>query len=115
MVKNIMSFGRSGLSDWIVQRVTAVIVAAFSIFLLGFIVFNQPLDFSTWHDLFAGLPMRIFTVLALISLLVHAWIGMWTIATDYVKPAWLRLLLELLIILSLAVFLFWGLYILFEA
>ena len=115
MVKNIMSFGRSGLSDWVVQRVTAIIVAAFSIFLLGFIVLNKPLDFGTWHDLFAGLAMRIFTLLALISLLIHAWIGMWTIATDYVKPAWLRLLVELLIILALAVFLFWGVYILFEA
>jgi succinate dehydrogenase / fumarate reductase membrane anchor subunit len=115
MVKNIMSFGRSGLSDWVVQRVTAVIVAAFSIFLLGFIILNQPVDFVTWYELFAGLPMRIFTLLALISLLIHAWIGMWTIATDYVKPTWLRLLVELFIIFALAVFLFWGVYILFEA
>ena len=30
--------------------------------------------------------MRIFSLLALVALGVHAWVGMWTISTDYLTP-----------------------------
>lgn len=113
MVTNITALSRTGLSDWLIQRVSAVIVGSYVIFVLGFFLLNQPVTFVQWYELFASLAMRIYTLLTLIALLAHTWIGMWTILTDYIKPVWLRLLAEIGIILALFVYLFWGIYLLF--
>lgn len=113
MVTNVTALSRSGLSDWLVQRVSAIIVASYVLFLCGFIVTQQPINFMSWYELFAGLGMRIYTLLVLIALMAHTWIGMWTIFTDYLKPMWLRLCVEIATILALMVYLFWGIYILF--
>lgn len=43
---------------------------------------------------FATLPMKVFTLLALIALLIHAWIGIWQVLTDYVKHTALRGVLQ---------------------
>ncbi|MFI4954478.1 MAG: succinate dehydrogenase, hydrophobic membrane anchor protein [Gammaproteobacteria bacterium] len=113
MVKNITAFGRSGLSDWFVQRVTSVIVASYVFFILGYLVLNQPVTFIDWYEFYAGLGIRIYTIVVLLSLVIHAWIGMWTILTDYVKPTWARILFEVVIILVLAAYLLWGVFLLF--
>jgi succinate dehydrogenase / fumarate reductase membrane anchor subunit len=109
---NVTSLTRNGLRDWLVQRVSAVILAAYTVFLLGFIIFHPGLDFYTWQLLFANNWMRIFSLLALLSLVGHAWVGMWTIVTDYIKQAGLRLVVQVAIILALIVYLFWGIEIL---
>lgn len=113
MVKNITAFGRSGLSDWFVQRVTSIVVASYVFFLIGFFALNSPVTFVDWFELFSSLSVRIYSLLVLICLLIHAWIGMWTIITDYVKPVWARAGVEVAVILSLAVYLLWGIYLLF--
>ena len=82
MVTNVTNFSRSGLYDWMAQRVSAVVLAAYFLFLLGYLIANP--DWSTqWHALFSANWMRIFSLLALVALSVHAWVGMWTISTDY--------------------------------
>lgn len=84
MVTNITSLGRNGLADWLIQRATAVILTAYTFFLVGFIVTTPELDFATWHQLFDQLWMRIFSFLALLSIAAHSWIGLWAVLTDYV-------------------------------
>ena len=69
------SFSRTGISDWILQRVTAVIVGAYFLFLAGVFVVNSPVSYDLWSYLFSCNVVRIFTLLALISLLIHGWIG----------------------------------------
>ena len=86
MVTNVTNFSRSGLYDWMAQRVSAVILAAYFLFLIGFLLVNSGLGYAEWHALFASTPMRIFSLLALVALGAHAWVGMWTIATDYLTP-----------------------------
>ena len=113
MVKNITAFGRSGLSDWFVQRVTSVLVASYVFFILGYLILNQPVTFIDWYDFYSGLGIRIYTVLVLLSLIIHAWIGLWTILTDYVKPTWARVVCEVVIIGALAAYLVWGIFLLF--
>ncbi|CBL44168.1 Succinate dehydrogenase, membrane anchor subunit [gamma proteobacterium HdN1] len=83
MVINITNFARSGLYDWMAQRVSAVVIAAYSLFLMGYLFFGATPDYAAWHALFSQTWMRIFSLLALISIAVHAWVGMWTITTDY--------------------------------
>lgn len=86
MVTNVTNFSRSGLYDWMAQRVSAVVLAVYFLFLLGYLVTSPDLTFADWHALFSHNAMRIFSLLALVSLSVHAWVGMWTISTDYLTP-----------------------------
>ncbi|WP_108444804.1 succinate dehydrogenase, hydrophobic membrane anchor protein [Halomonas denitrificans] len=115
MVTNITNFGRSGLSDWLLQRVSAVILALYSLFIVGFLLFSPGLDYAAWSGLFAQTWMRIFSLLAFISLAAHAWVGLWTVTTDYLKPTGIRIGTQLIIILAIFVFLVWGITVLWGA
>lgn len=108
MVNNAFSFTGNGLRDWVVQRVTAIILAAYTVFMVGYFVLHPHLSFSDWKSLFSLRLMGLFTLFALGSLALHSWVGIWTILTDYVKPVGLRFVLELLVILALISYFIWG-------
>ncbi|WP_020209259.1 succinate dehydrogenase, hydrophobic membrane anchor protein [Gilvimarinus chinensis] len=86
MVTAITNLGRSGLYDWLIQRLSAVAMAAYVVFLVVFLVLNPELDFSQWRALFDQLWMRVFSLIALLSIVAHAWIGLWAVLTDYITP-----------------------------
>lgn len=94
MVTNVTSFGRSGLYDWMVQRVTAVIMLAYTLFIVGYLLSHPNLDFSQWQALFENLAMRIFTLLVVVSFAAHAWIGLWCVTTDYIPMTGLRFVVQ---------------------
>jgi succinate dehydrogenase / fumarate reductase, membrane anchor subunit len=97
-----------GLRDWLVQRVTAVLIGAYAIFILTYLMTQSSLSFLKWHGLFHSTSMKIFTFMTLLAVIWHAWIGLWTVLTDYVKPKGLRMALELVIVLLLLGYLSWG-------
>lgn len=113
MLKNITSFGRSGVADWVIQRVTAVILFFYLLWLALYCSFNS-VDYASWAELFSLFPVKVASFFALVSLLIHAWIGIWTVLTDYIKPWFLRLVLEITVICSLGIFLLWGVHILWS-
>jgi succinate dehydrogenase / fumarate reductase membrane anchor subunit len=87
MVSSGSKFSRSGLSDWLIQRASAVVLGLY-VLVLGWVLLRSPaLDFAEWSLLFDGLPMKIATSLALLALCAHSWIGMWTVATDYLTES----------------------------
>lgn len=85
MVTSVTSFGRSGLSDFVLQRVSAVVLGAYGATVLAFFISTPHMDHTRLAAFFGSLPMQAFTTLAVLSLAAHAWIGMWTIGTDYVR------------------------------
>ena len=89
MVTNITSLGRNGVYDWLLQRISAVVLLAYFVFLVVYVATNTDLSFSQWQNLFSHTWMRVFSLTALLSLCAHAWIGMWTISTDYFTSAML--------------------------
>ena len=103
----VTSFDRSGLRDWLIQRLTAVVMAVYVIFLGLFMLLHPHMDYQTWHNLFAHIGMRVFTLLFILGLVLHTWIGLWIVFTDYVKHYPVRLLLQFLVMLSLLGLLFW--------
>ena len=94
MVNNAATLGRSGVHDFIIIRVAGINLALYAIFLLGFFLCND-VTYNVWKDLFSSLGMQVFTIITLLSLLAHIWIGLWQVLTDYVKPVGLRFVLQL--------------------
>jgi len=103
----VADINRRGLYEWVVQRVSAVFIGVYSIYLFIYFLAHQPLSYSAWHALFIHVSMKIITVIVLLSLLWHAWIGLWTVLTDYVKRRLVRFLLETLIIILLLSYFIW--------
>jgi len=112
VVTNVTNLGRSGLYDWMIQRVTAVVLAFYSVFILGFLILNPDLNYAQWSEFFNSTSVRIFSLLALLSLGAHAWVGLWTISTDYLKAMVLRFLFQAVCGLVMFIYVVWGIQIL---
>ncbi|MEI6897682.1 MAG: succinate dehydrogenase, hydrophobic membrane anchor protein [Psychromonas sp.] len=96
MVKIAGTFGRSGVHDYILIRASALILLTYIIYIVAFITFTD-INYTTWSDFFSLTTTKIFTLFALIAMLVHAWIGLWQILTDYIKCTMLRGALQFLL------------------
>lgn len=118
MVTTVTNLGRSGLSDWLVQRVTAVILLLYTLFMMG-VVLGMDMDYAQWKTFFGHLWVRVFSAAALLSLALHAWIGLWSVSTDYLterligrKATVLRLGFQTICGTVLFVYVVWGMHIL---
>ena len=96
MVNVAGTFGRSGVHDYILLRASALILFTYTSYLIGFITFND-ITYASWVGFFSLTLTKVFTLFALIAMLVHAWIGLWQVLTDYVKSTMLRGALQFLL------------------
>ncbi len=117
-VKSGTGLTGSGLRDWIVQRVSAVILAVYLVVILGWVLMNAPLEFTSWQGFMLSAPMKVLNLLALLALVAHAWVGMWTVFTDYITKGSMgavanpvRMVLQTLTIVGLIAYLLWGILI----
>lgn len=83
MVTAVTSFGRNGVSDWLIQRLSALVLLAYTVFILAQLLCYPDMGYEQWKGLFEQTWVRVFSVLALVSVVAHAWIGLWAISTDY--------------------------------
>jgi succinate dehydrogenase / fumarate reductase membrane anchor subunit len=113
MVKSVLGVNQ-GLRDWLYQRVTAIFMVIYSAGLLGYIIMHPGLAYYEWHDLFTHLWVKVVTVLFILCLLVHAWIGMWTVFTDYIKSFVLNLIIQVVVFIALIGFFLEALLILWD-
>ena len=77
-------FTLTGPNNWIIQRITAIVMAAYLFFIVGFLVANPALTYDQWLALNGLLSMRIFTLVTIAAVAFHAWIGMRCVLTDYI-------------------------------
>ncbi|MBK6337792.1 MAG: succinate dehydrogenase, hydrophobic membrane anchor protein [Betaproteobacteria bacterium] len=96
-----------GLKDWLLQRVTAVLMALYTLLLLAVALWNGGFDYGLWQALFAHAAFKLATFLFMVSLLYHAWIGVRDIFMDYVKPVGVRLTLQVAAAAVLVAYLGW--------
>ena len=80
-----------------------------------YLLFHPGLDYATWSGLFSQTWMRIFSLLAFISIAAHAWVGLWTVSTDYLKQTGARFAFQAVVMLAIFVFLVWGVQVLWGA
>ena len=114
MTQRIITGAHYGLRDWLAQKITAVIMAVYSVIALIVLLSGVPLSFVVWKDLFSQGWMRVATLLFMVSLAWHAWVGVRDILMDYIKLAGLRLALEVLVLLTIAAYVGWTIQILWR-
>lgn len=112
--KRIVVGAHYGLKDWLAQRITAIVLAVYTIVLLVSLLFLPELSYATWAGLFASVWMKVATLIALIALAWHAWIGVRDIYMDYVKPTAVRLFLQVATIVALVGYACWAVIILWR-
>lgn len=84
-----------GFRDWLAQRVTAIVMAIYTVVLLVMFLTGQNFTYEGWAGLFAKQWFKLFSLVTFLGLYYHAWVGIRDIWMDYVKNAGLRLLLQL--------------------
>lgn len=104
-----------GLRDWLAQRITGVLIAVYAVVVAAVLMtMAQPITYAAWKDLFARGWMRVATLLFAASVAWHAWVGVRDILMDYIKPAGVRLALQVGVLLALAAYVGWTIQILWR-
>ena len=109
-MKRTRSLGSAhrGLGEWLWQRVTSVYMAGFVVYAVIYLSLAPIRDFAAWQAWFAIGYVRLAWGLFILSLLIHAWIGMRSIYLDYLRPLWLRSIVSLLTALGLLALGLWA-------
>jgi len=112
MVNRVVVGAHYGLRDWLIQRISAVVMVLYVVAMIGYLLLQPRLNYDVWTGLFSSQTVRTFTMLFLMCFFYHAWIGVRDIVMDYVKLASVRLVLHVLVILALILYLIWSVQIL---
>ena len=101
--KRLVVGAHYGLRDWLAQRVTAGIMAIFTVLVLAqLLIVKGPIGYDLWAGIFAAQWMKVLTFTVIVSLLYHVWVGMRDIWMDYITAiVWLRLSLQIVTIVWL--------------
>jgi len=91
-----------GLRDWLMQRVTAVLMALFTLLVLAQLLWPGELGYDRWAGIFSAQWMKVLTFVVILGLAWHAWVGVRDILMDYVKPVGVRLMIQVFTIVWLA-------------
>lgn len=103
-----------GLKDWLAQRITAVVMAAYTLIVLAAVMGGATSSQEAWRAFMSHGLIRFFTFLFIVSLCYHAWVGVRDIWMDYVKPTGIRLFLHALTLLALIGYAGWAIQIIWR-
>lgn len=92
MIKRTVVGAGYGLKDWIVQRASAVVMAAYTVIFLVALGTMGSGGYGAWRAIFANGFMQFVTFIFFISLVLHLWVGIRDIWMSYIKPDGLRFL-----------------------
>jgi succinate dehydrogenase / fumarate reductase membrane anchor subunit len=92
--KRLVVGAHYGLRDWLAQRITAVLMALFTLALLVQVLMPGALGYDRWAAIFSQQWMKVLTFVTILSLTYHAWVGVRDIWMDYIKPVGIRLALQ---------------------
>ena len=94
--KRIVVGAHYGLRDWLSQRVTAALMALFTLVVLAQLLLKKgPVGYDLWSGIFAAQWMKVLTFVVIVALLYHLWVGVRDIWMDYIKPVAVRLCLQI--------------------
>ena len=100
--KRIVVGAHYGFRDWLSQRVTAGLMALFTLIVLAQVIFSRgPIGYDKWAGIFSAQWMKVLTFTVIASLLWHVWVGMRDVLMDYIKPVGIKLVLQIFVIVWL--------------
>lgn len=106
-IQRTVSGAHYGMRDWLAQRITGVLIALYAIFLLYKICALPEASYRDWALLFVSPFTKVFTLLAVLALIYHAWVGIRDFYMDYLKSTAVRLALHVLTALTLLGYAAW--------
>jgi succinate dehydrogenase / fumarate reductase, membrane anchor subunit len=112
--KRLVVGAHYGLRDWLSQRVTAALMALFTLVLIVQVLFGAKLGYERWSQIFSPQWMKVLTFITIVSLAYHAWVGMRDVWMDYVKPVGIRLALQVFTLAWLVGCLGWAVQVLWR-
>ena len=113
--KRIVVGAHYGLRDWLAQRVTAALMALFTLLVLAQVMFSRgPIGYDKWAGIFSSQWMKVLTFTIIIAMLYHVWVGMRDIWMDYIKSVGLRLSLQVFTLVWLIACAGWGIQVLWR-
>ena len=92
--KRLVVGAHYGLRDWLSQRVTATLMAVFTLVLVAQVLLGGKLGYLRWAQIFSSQWMKVLTFVTIVALAYHAWVGTRDVWMDYVKPVGVRLALQ---------------------
>lgn len=110
-----MTGALSGLRAWLVQRVTAVYLLSFMVFLLPHFIWNPPRDYAAWRAWVLSPWISVVTTLFFLALLLHIWVGLRDVILDYVHRLAARAIALALLAAGLGAMAIWVLQIVLAA
>lgn len=90
-------------------------MVVYTLLVIAILLAQSPLQYMEWKTLFSQQWMRLASLLFLLSLFIHAWIGVHDILMDYVHATGIRLGLQVAVILALVLYTVWSIQILWSA
>ena len=90
-----------GIGSWLAQRLTALLMGVYFVGLALCVLIRGDTSYLGWSELFAPLWAKVATLIVIVALLYHAWVGVRDIWMDYIKPTSLRLALQVFTVLWL--------------
>lgn len=113
--KRLVVGAHYGLRDWLAQRITAAVMAVFTLLVLVQVIFSKgPIGYEQWASIFSPQWMKALTFSVVITLAFHVWVGMREIWMDYIKSLGVRLFLRALTLLWLLSSVGWALQVLWR-
>ena len=113
--KRIVVGAHYGIRDWLAQRVTAALMALFTVLVMAQVILSKgPIGYDQWAGIFSSQWMKALTFAVIIAMLFHVWLGMRDIWMDYIKPVGLRLTLQVFTIVWLVACAGWGIQVLWR-
>ncbi len=88
-----MSRQASGLRAWALQRITAIYLGLYVIYLLLHAISGGVAGYEGWRAWVTEPWVAIGLLLFVVALLIHAWVGIRDVLIDYVHPLGIRVLL----------------------
>ena len=99
--KRLVVGAHYGVFDWLAQRITAIVMAVFTLVLLIAFLTSSSTGYQAWAGLFSRQWFKLLTFVTFASLAYHVWVGMRNVWMDYIKPVALRVTLQAFTILWL--------------
>ena len=114
MILQLLTKQYPGMRLWLSQRLTALVMAFYTVMLATLLIIVRPTGFVAWHDFVAPIWFRLATLIFFMSLFMHAWLGISDVLKDYVFNITLRGYMQIAVDILLVAYLFWLIFILWN-